>query len=60
MCVSSINFKFQGCATVQAVNRRVLVTETTVRYQTTAYKIYGGLSGNVTGYPQSAVFLSYQ
>jgi hypothetical protein len=42
MCVSSINFTFQGCATDQAVNRRVLMTETRVRYQNTAYKIYGG------------------
>jgi len=42
MCVSSINFKFQGHATDQAVNCQVLIMEAGVPYQTTAYKIYGG------------------
>ena len=41
MCVSSINFNLQGCVTFQAVNRRVLIMETGVQYQNTAYKIYG-------------------
>ena len=42
MCVSSINFKFQGRATDQAVNCRVLIRKAGVPYQTTAYKIHGG------------------
>jgi hypothetical protein len=60
MWIISINFTFQGSATAQAVNRRVLIMETRVRYQNTAYKIYGGWSGNVTGFPQSVLNSSYQ
>jgi len=60
MCVSSINFNLQGCVTFQAVNRRFLIMETGVRYQNTAYKIYGWMKWQRNMFSSDCLNLPYQ
>ena len=55
-----INFNLQGCVTFQAVNRRVLIMENGVRYQNTAFKIYGWMKWQRNMFSSECLNIPYQ